>query len=402
MATAPTRPAPTTVTSFRPEAPRRLRVLTVTPRFLPETGGVEEHVRQVTSRLAAAGLAVTVLTTDASGRLATHERRDRVEVRRVRAWPRWSDVRLAPQVYTAVARGRWDVVHVQSYHTFVAPLAMLAAARARIPYVLTFHAGGHSSRIRHRARPLQRMLLRPLLTRAARLVALTSSEVDGYVRELRINRDRFVVIPNGIEAPPEAPATVHGRLTGAARAASRGGVIISIGRLERYKGHHRLLRAMPQILARRPDAKLSIIGSGPYEADLHQLAASLGISDRVTIGAVPGRDRGEMANRIREADLVALLSDFETHPLSVLEAASLGRPVLVADSPGLRELAAAGVAQSVARDARPAVVAVAVLEQLEHPTPPRQLKLNTWDETATELSRLYDDVVRSSQCASSF
>jgi glycosyltransferase involved in cell wall biosynthesis len=269
---------------------------------------------------------------------------------------------------------------------------MLAAARAGIPYVLTFHAGGHSSRIRHRARPLQRMLLRPLLTRAARLVALTPSEVDGYVRELRIDRERFVVIPNGIEVPPEATATVHGRETGAAREAS---LIISIGRLERYKGHHRILRAMPQILARRPDAKLSIIGSGPFEADLHRLAAALRISDRVAIGAIPGGDRAAMAARMREADLVVLLSEFETHPLGVLEAASLGRPVLVADSPGLRELAVAGLAGSVALDAPPSVVAEAVLEQLEHPKAPGPLTLTTWDETATELSRLYGDVVRS-------
>jgi glycosyltransferase involved in cell wall biosynthesis len=394
-ATASMSRAATTIMSSRLEAPKRLRVLTVTPRYLPETGGVEEHVRQVTSRLAAAGVAVTVLTTDASGRLPRHERRDCVEVRRVRAWPRRSDLRLAPEVYSVVARGRWDLVHVQSYHTFVAPLAMLAAARAGIPYVLTFHAGGHSSRIRHRARPLQRMLLRPLLTRAARLVALTPSEVDGYVRELRIDRERFVVIPNGIEVPPDATATVHGRETGAAREACEVSLIISIGRLERYKGHHRILRAMPQVLARRPNAKLSIIGSGPFEADLHRLAAALRISDRVAIGAIPGGDRAAMATRMREADLVVLLSEFETHPLGVLEAASLGRPVLVADSPGLCELAAAGLARSVALDATPAVVAEAVLEQLEHPTAPAPLTLTTWDETATELSRLYGDVVRS-------
>jgi glycogen synthase len=384
-----------TATSHEPEGAEPLRVLTVTPRYLPETGGVEEHVRQVTSRLAATGARVTVLTTDVAGRLPPYEWRDGVEVRRVRAWPRGSDVRLAPAVYRVVARGSWDIVHVQSYHTFVAPIAMLAAARAGIPFVLTFHAGGHSSRIRHRARPLQRILLRPLLARAARLVALTLAEVGGYVRELRLDRAQFAIVPNGVEMPQDADEPAHGRELGAGSDGRNGSLIISIGRLERYKGHHRILRAMPQILARRPDARLWITGSGAFEADLQRLAAALGISDRVKISSIPGGDRAAMTRQMREADLVVLLSDFETQPLAVLEAASLGRPVLVADSPGLRDLAAAGLARSVPLRATPARVAEAVLEQLEHPEAPTPLSLPTWDETATALSRLYSEVVQS-------
>jgi glycosyltransferase involved in cell wall biosynthesis len=239
------------------------------------------------------------------------------------------------------------------------------------------------------------MLLRPLLARAARLVALTPAEVDGYVRELGLDRARFAIVPNGVEMPQDAKVPAHERELGAASDRRNGSLIISIGRLERYKGHHRILRAMPQILARRPDARLWITGSGAFEADLQRLAAALGIGDRVKISSIPGGDRAAMTRLMREADLVVLLSDFETQPLAVLEAASLGRPVLVADSPGLRDLTAAGLARSVALHATPARVAEAVLEQLDHPEPPTPLSLPTWDETATALSRLYRDVVQS-------
>jgi len=54
-----------------------------------------------------------------------------------------------------------DLVHVQSYHTLVAPLAMLRALLLRVPYVVTFHGGGHSLGHRNRARRLQRRFLRP-------------------------------------------------------------------------------------------------------------------------------------------------------------------------------------------------------------------------------------------------
>src|SRR5439155_19847163 len=66
---------------------RPLRVAMVTPRYHPVTGGVETHVHEVATRLAARGVEVTVLTADSSGRLPACERLDGVLVRRRRAWP---------------------------------------------------------------------------------------------------------------------------------------------------------------------------------------------------------------------------------------------------------------------------------------------------------------------------
>jgi glycosyltransferase involved in cell wall biosynthesis len=206
-----------------------------------------------------------------------------------------------------------------------------------------------------------------------------------------LSEDRFVVIPNGVEIASVMRQAAQDSASDAAQA-TEGRLIASIGRLERYKGHHRIVEAMPQILARKPDARLWIAGKGPFERDLRVLADSLGIGDRVEIRAVPGGDRAAMAREVSATDLVVLLSEFETHPLSVLEAASLGCSVLVADSPGLRELAAAGLARSMPLDAPPARVAEAVVEQLEHPHVPAAVALPTWDECAEALLTLYRDV----------
>ena len=48
-------------------------------------------------------------------------------VRRVRAHPRGRDWRFAPGLAAVIGAGEWDLVHIQSYHTFVAPMAMAAA-----------------------------------------------------------------------------------------------------------------------------------------------------------------------------------------------------------------------------------------------------------------------------------
>ena len=63
---------------------------------------------------------------------------------------------------------------------------MLRAIILRVPFVVTFHGGGHSSGLRNRLRRLQRRLMRPLLRRAARLVAVARFEIDEYSRELRL------------------------------------------------------------------------------------------------------------------------------------------------------------------------------------------------------------------------
>jgi len=57
-----------------------------------------------------------------------------------------------------------------------------------------------------------------------------------------------------------------------------------------------------------------------------------------------------MAEMLSQAMLVALLSEYEAHPVAVMEALALRRPVLVADTSGMRELAEQGFARSVSLD----------------------------------------------------
>ncbi|HWH13819.1 MAG TPA: glycosyltransferase family 4 protein [Miltoncostaeaceae bacterium] len=360
-----------------------LRLLFATPRFHPESGGVETHVREVSRRLAAMGVAVTVVTTDPGG-LARSEDVDGVRVLRAPAWPRGTDARYARDLRALLSGGTWDLVHVQSYHTLMAPQAMAWARRHRLPFVLTFHAGGHSSRLRNMLRPGQQLALRPLLAHADALVVLTPEEIERYGRLLRLPADRFALVPNGADLP--APPDDASRGTEA-------GLIVSVGRLERYKGHQHAIRALPVIRQQRPDARLWIAGAGRYEAELRRLARGLGVEDRVEIRAIPPHERERMARELARANLVVLLSEFETHPIAALEAIALRRRLVVADAPGLRELAAQGLADAVATDAGPQAVARAMLRRMNGPEPPAPPALPSWDDCAAGLHALYLRIV---------
>jgi glycosyltransferase involved in cell wall biosynthesis len=156
--------------------------MVATPGF-PSIGGIETHINEVASRLAAAGADVTVLTTDSRWRWPTNEQVDGARIRPFRAWPTTSDYSLAPGIYRAITRGGWDLVHCQGYYTLTAPIAMRAASAAGIPYLVTLHSGGHSSRFRNLIMQFQWKALRLQLALMARIFRKR-------VRRVRRSRDR--------------------------------------------------------------------------------------------------------------------------------------------------------------------------------------------------------------------
>jgi len=353
----------------------------VSANAFPVMGGAETHIHEVAPRIAGSGFDVTVLTTDRSAQLAAAERVNGVDVRRVRAWPKGRDYYFAPGLYRELTRQHWDLIHCQGYHTLVPVLAMLAAIRTRTPFVVTFHSGGHGSHLRTRLRSIQRRMLRPLLARARRLIAVSDWERVELAALLRLPGSRFVTIPNGA-AMQAAPSTV----------AEDPSLIVSIGRLERYKGHHRAIAAMPHLLELIPEARLRIVGAGPYEAELRRLTDELGVSDMVEIAGVDPRNRDAMARLLTSSALVLLLSEYESQGIAALEALSLGRRLAVADSTALRDLASKGWARAISLDATSAETAQAIFEHLQS-DPPQALDLPTWDSCAAQLASLYRDVL---------
>jgi glycosyltransferase involved in cell wall biosynthesis len=373
----------------------KLNILMATPRYYPYVGGVETHVYEVGRRLADYGHRITVLTTmpSASAPSLPHEEESQgMQIIRVPAWPRGRDYYFAPGIRSVIKQTKWDIIHCQSCHTFVPLQAMLAAKGAHLPYVLTFHSGGHSSNIRNGIRGLQWKMLRPLLKNASTLIGVSHFEADYFRDFLHLPTEKFVVISNGSTLPalPSSYSVPTGQT-----------LIASVGRLERYKGHQRLITALPKIREWYPDARLMIIGSGPYENTLRELIKITDVDKYVEIISVPSDDRLAMAKLLSQAALVTLLSDYEAHPVAVMEAISLHRPVLVTETSGLKELADQGLVRAIPLQSSPDEVAQAVRKQIEEPVlPPASFTLPTWDACANQLQEVYQTSIRRQECVS--
>ena len=362
---------------------RPLRILMATPRCFPYMGGVENHVYQVSRRLAKLGAQVTVVSMDNGGQLPAHEQADGVMLRRLRFYPTNSDLYFSPELYRFIQSNseQWDVLHVQNYLSLVAPVAMLAAARAKIPYVVTFHGGGHSSGFRNAIRGVQQQANRPLLRRAKKLIATARFEINAFGKTLGAPKEQFAYIPNGCDIG-----------TPSAGLQTQPNFIVSVGRVEQYKGHQRVVAAMPFVLRQIPTAKLRVLGDGPYKAELQQQVQQLGLQDAVEIRGVPAAQRQDMADTLARASLVTMMSEYETQPMAALEAIALGRQLLVANTSGLSELAEDGYARAVPLNTNPEPLAETMLDMLRNPQLSKDIRLPTWDDCTESLLKLYHEV----------
>jgi glycosyltransferase involved in cell wall biosynthesis len=255
---------------------------------------------------------------------------------------------------------------------------MLAARHVGIPYMVTFHTGGHSLRHRNAMRSTQWRLIGRLLRNAVSLVGVSRFEAESLSQQARLRGKPITVIRNGGTLPPTPAGT-----------AAVSGRIVSSGRLERYKGHHRVIEALPHVMRYVPNAHLLVLGTGPYEAKLRALARRLGVVDRVTITHLPPADREGMARILAESSVVAALSDYEAHPVAVMEALSVGRPVVGYDIAGIGELVSEGWVRGVTPGAPAIDVARSLVEAMSAPSLVDPAKLPTWDSCADQLGHVY-------------
>ena len=139
--------------------------------------------------------------------------------------------------------------------------------------------------------------------------------------------------------------------------------------MERYKGHDRLIAALPGILASVPDAAYLIVGAGDDRPRLAHLAAETGVADRVVLA---GQVRhAELADHFALAHVFAMPSTGEGFGIAYLEAAASGLPVIAGNADGSADALADGRIGRLVDPLAVDEIEAAVVDALEgrHPVP---------------------------------
>lgn len=158
---------------------------------------------------------------------------------------------------------------------------------------------------------------------------------QAYARLVGAGGPQRRVIPNGVgpddfAAPPLDPG---------------GADFLFVGELRTLKGVDILLRALAQIVAKRP-ARAAIVGAGTEGDSLKALARELGLDAYVTFpGAMPAREA------FRLGRVLVVPSRAESFPYVVLEAGAAGKPLIATRVGGIPEIVAGTRTELVAPDA---------------------------------------------------
>ncbi|WP_018131667.1 glycosyltransferase [Effusibacillus pohliae] len=164
---------------------------------------------------------------------------------------------------------------------------------------------------------------------------LPSRWLAGRLAALQIAHPRTHIIPYGLDLQAIA---VRAQDTGDVPAEPGRKVIACPARLVAIKGQTYLLQALAFLLQTHTDIVCWLIGDGVMRQDLEQQAERLGISEHVRFLG----DRSDVPALLNAADLVVLPSLQDNLPFVVMEAQTLGKPVLASNVGGIGEMIADG------------------------------------------------------------
>ncbi|MEW4526869.1 glycosyltransferase [Maioricimonas sp. JC845] len=225
------------------------------------------------------------------------------------------------------SRLRQDRPQILQTFLFHANLAGRLAARwAGVPIVV---AGIRVAEQEKRWHLLLERLTRRLVTHH---VCVSRRVADHAIREMRLDRQRVSVIPNGVEFDRFQSAGACDLSQFGIPIESR--VLVSVGRLHPQKGYDLLIEAIAPLLADPPGWQLLIVGEGPARSDLERQIREAGLEGRIHL---PGY-RDDVPSILAAADAFVLASRWEGMPNVVLEAMAAGLPVVATDVEGIDEL----------------------------------------------------------------
>jgi glycosyltransferase involved in cell wall biosynthesis len=256
-------------------------------------------------------------------------------------------------------KNHYDIIHAH----WIIPQGLVAIlvklfTKSKPAVVLTSHGGDLFA-----LKGALTSQLKKWITHRAQALTVVSEAMKRKAVELGLKEDSQIsYIPMGVDAqgtflpPPEG--------------ADREGLLF-VGRLVDKKGIEYLLKALPLVLAKYPDERLTVIGDGPLKHALAELCSTLNITDHVVFkGALVN---SEIPIFLQKASITIFPSvvtdsgDQEGSPVAIMEALACGCATIVADYPGAGDIITHRETGLIVQGKSPEKIAEAVLALIESP-----------------------------------
>jgi glycogen(starch) synthase len=302
--------------------------------------------------------------------------------------------RYARFVVEATRGLEFDVIHAHDWLTYPAGLAV--AKLSGKPLLVHVHSTEFDRSGEHPHQQIYNIERRGMHG-ATRIIAVSVLTKNVCVNRYGVNGQKIDVVYNGVDLDPSA--------AGVEKIESKDKIVLYFGRITMQKGPEYFIQAAKKVLEYMDDVKFVVAGSGDQASRMIEMAASLGIGNKVLFtGFLRGRD---IARVFSMADLYVMPSVSEPFGIAPLEAMSHNVPVLISKSSGVSEVLMHALKVDFwdIEDMADKIIAV-----LRHPPLSRQLVEHgnfeirgiNWDGAATRTARSYERAIAAASARSGF
>jgi glycosyltransferase involved in cell wall biosynthesis len=180
---------------------------------------------------------------------------------------------------------------------------------------------------------LKRLRKRPIYWMATKIVAVSQAARDDLCRIFHIDRGKSIVLYNALRDPLPLPVKQN--------LASQPYKLSCVGNLSIIKGQDVLIRAISICKNYFPNFSLQLIGQGPMQSHLYDLASELGLLDHcIFTGAV---SHAQVIEYMASSYLTIVPSRSEAFGFVVIESMAVGTPVVATNVGGIPEIVRDGV-----------------------------------------------------------
>ena len=223
--------------------------------------------------------------------------------------------------------GQPDIIHAHSV-IWGGVVASYISRREQIPYFLTKHFTGWIFQSKRSSSKSYRKLLSKIIVNSEKTFVVSSYYKDELLKKYQLKKNKLEVVPNVVN-----PIFYENRCEIKIGSPVR---LIVIAYLVERKNHITLFQAVKLLKGRGLKIELKVVGNGSYEKDLQSFVIDNDLENEVQlIGLL---DRSEVVEVINESHIVVSASTFETFGVNIIEGLAVGRPCVVLDSGGPRDI----------------------------------------------------------------